>query len=238
MKEVLVIGDSSSRIFTLIDVAKVKVFKGKSITGIVKKTDSDNKKILQLVKENEHMKCILFWFGLVDIHFVFFYKLINKGIFIDFDKLIHDYVMFINSIKTKSNKIIIAPTPTPWKNVIEGLKNYGEYQKLDKEKLNEDIVKKYFDIKTLKDNYDTVINSLIKYTKKYKIELVNIEEKISTSSGKIKIKFKSPNKNSVHLRWEPLITEIVNKFNKCNIFYKNIKIDKKKEKEWLKRKRI
>ena len=74
--------------------------------------------------------------------------------------------------------------------------------------------------------------------KKYKIELVNIEEKISTSSGKIKIKFKSPNKNSVHLRWEPLITEIVNKFNKCNIFYKNIKIDKKKEKEWLKRKRI
>lgn len=237
MKEVLVFGDSTSRIFTLIDVAKVVVFKGKSITGIIKKEDKDSKKMLQIIKDHRQIKCVLFWFCLVDIHFVFFYKLINKEIFIDFDKLIHDYVIFINSIKTKSKKVIIAPIPPPWKDVVNGLKNYGEYQKLDQEKLTDDVLKEYFNKETLTSNYEMVMNSLIKYTKKYKIDLVDIEGEVSTPSGRIKKEFQCPNENSIHVRWEPLITKIVNKFNKCNIFYKNIKIDRKKEKVWLKKKK-
>ena len=235
MKEVIVFGDSTARIFSLIDVAYTKIFTGKSISGIIKKNDEDRRTILKIINKNKKAKCILFWFGLVDIHFVFFFKLINRDIFIDFDKLIHDYVLFIENIKTKSKKVIICPIPNPWKNVINGLKNYGQYQKLDQEKLSKDVLDKYFNTKMLKYIHNIVIKSLIKYTNKYNIDLIDIENELTTPTGRIKKKHQSPNVNSIHVRWETLIIEIVNKFNKCGIFHKNIKIDKNKEKEWLKR---
>lgn len=233
-KDIVVFGSSSSRIFSLIDNVKNVAFKGKSISGLIKKEDNDRKKIINMVKNQKKAKCFIFFFGEVDLHFVFFYQIMTQNKILDFDLLIKKYVEFIDKIKTDSKKIIIVPNNTPWTNVIKGLKNYGYLSGKIEEQLSEKIKDKYFNIETVKLNHKKITKSFMKYTKNTNIILINLEDRLLTPSGKIKKKYLSPvNPNSVHLRWEPLIVDIYDKFRLCGIDKTNIKTNKKKEKEWL-----
>jgi len=232
-KDVIVFGSSSSRVFSLIDNVKTIAFTGKSISGLVKKDDKNKKKIISVIKNEKEKKCFIFFFGEVDLHFVFFYQIMTQNKILDFDLLMKKYVEFIDRIKTDSKKIIIVPNNTPWTNVIKGLKNYGYMGDKTEEEIHEKTKEKYFNIETVKINHKKITKSLKKYTKNTNIILINLEDRLLTPSGKIKKKYLSPNPNSVHLRWEPLIVDIYDKFKLCGIDKTNIKIDKKKEKKWL-----
>jgi hypothetical protein len=178
----IVFGDSFISVFTLIKDVKVEKFSGKSIVGLVKNNDKDRKKIISLANKNNN-KCLLFWFGNVDLCFVFYNKLVYKNELIDFKSLVKEYVKFIDGINTKKEKIIIVPSYPRWetkKEIISGLLNYGSVIAQDIQKTQE----KYFSRKILLENYYTIKKTLIIECKKYNIKLIDLEPYIINKKQK------------------------------------------------------
>jgi len=238
MKSAVIFGSSSSRILTILDNVKVNTYKGKSILGLLK-DDIIKKDIIEKVKHYKDKKCLFFWFGTVDLTSIFYYKIIYKNEYFDFEPLIKRYVKFIADLKTDSKKIIFVPSYPTWETkeeIIGGVLNYGTVLKLKDIKTEH---KKFLTRKILLENYNLIKNTLIKECKKYKIRLINIESILKNKNGKIKKKYKNPfNKYSVHIVWEEIIEELVVLINDCGIHKKNIKINWKEYEKWIKYRKI
>ena len=221
MSKTLFFGSSFVSMFKLLQSDDIKVYKitEKKAKGISKIDDLDGKMIKDLLHENKkNIKCVVFNFGSVDVHFSFFYLLVNNNYKINYkdiyDKIAFAYVNFIHNLNC-NNKIIICPyySPIKSKNVIPSLLAYGI---IDKDKINQKMLKDFVS-REVRNKIVDYFNSKIKiYASKYKIRVIDINPIIS-SNGYINKKYIDISDYNIHLVWETLIFNYIDLLNNCGV---------------------
>lgn len=176
---------------------------------------------MDVLNNNKNVKCVLFKFGNVDLHFSIYYNIFVKKTEFDIKNTVKQYIQFINEIECNNcNKIVFAVYPS----VIKDIHFYGNL-------LNYGIVSK----KTI-DSFDVSIkNELCKYSERYKlyssfnyyikkycdiynITFINLKKYLLNEDNTVKQKFINPiSYYSIHLLYEPLIPIILKEVNMCNI---------------------
>jgi hypothetical protein len=215
-------GSSFVNIFTLVknDDMFVKKFRAKSAKGISKKGDDDGETIRHMVKKYKNeIECLVFNFGSVDVNFSYFYLLEKNDYEIKyksvFKKIAKYYVKFVNNIDLEnSKKTIICPyySPIEDKYVLTSLQSYGVVsENVDFQKM-----KKYLRRRRRNKVVDYFNSKLKHYANKYNITTIDINKDIS-ENGIIKDKYIDISKLNIHLVYEELIKNYVDKMNKCGV---------------------
>jgi hypothetical protein len=169
---------------------------------------------------NGNIKCLIFNFGSVDVHFSFFYLLVNNNYKINYKdiykKIALSYVNFIFNLKCDNNKkIIICPyySPIKSKNVIPSLISYGI---INKDKINHNILKNFVSREMRNTIVDYFNSKIKKYASKYKIRVIDINPIISTN-GYIHKQYIDISTYNIHLVWETLIFNYIHLLNNCGV---------------------
>jgi hypothetical protein len=180
---------------------------------------------------------LIFYFGTVDVHFSYFYKILNEKENIDkndfIDNICKTYVYFIDSL-SGLNKYIITPyyNPVNDENYLTCLLKYNVIT----EEIYKSVDKKAFEQKYNRQHRNEIVDLfhfyLKKYTKNKKIKIINLNKFVANKNGLIKEEFKDPvSIYNIHILWEPQIFYLINIFNKCGVSEKFLTdINKSKDK--------
>ena len=219
------LGSSSVSMFTLIGHKSfiIRKFKGATIMGIVKEENTTRNQILKIInKYYQQIRRIFFCFGEVDLHFGYFYNLINQGIDMDtdknknFDTLSRDYLKFIDSLDCgrKCEKIIIGPFPNCQLEINDVLRKQKTYNVIDKnltKSLLKPTVLHRLEYKYQKSRFLKFHSLLHKYCLQYQYKFINTKRVCLNKNLDVKkCLVHKYNKLNVHLNWEPMIQELVN----------------------------
>ena len=217
-------GDSFIGIFKIVKNRSVRVmkFKAKTAKGISKDNDEDKKIIIDTVGMNvKNIKCLVFNFGSVDVHFSFFHLLIKHNFEIKYKDIYKaiakNYVKFIKNINVSNEiKIIILPCYSPIKDkyVVPSLIAYSIISEEDA--INHPKINNFTSIKC-RNKIVKYFNKKVKhYASKYNIACIDINKKISTN-GIVDDKYRDISKYNIHLVWETTIVEYIDSLNNCGI---------------------
>lgn len=190
--------------------------------GLVKEENSIRKQILKIIsKYYQKIRRIFFCFGEVDLHFVYFHNLINKGIDMDtdknknFDTLSRNYLEFIDSLDCgrKCEKIIIGPFPNCELEINDVLRKQKNYNVIDmnltKLSLKPTVLHK-LEYKYQKSRFLKFHSLLQKYCHQYQYKFINTKRVCLNKNLDVKkCLVHKYNKLNVHLNWEPMIQELV-----------------------------
>ena len=229
-------GSSSVSMFSLVKNQKfiIRKFKGASIMGVLKEDNKNRQQIIKIIKKYDNkINKLVFCFGEVDLHFGYYFNLINKGIDMDIDKhrnfetISKDYLEFINSLDcgTKCTKIVIGPFPNCKLTIDELLRKQKIYnvidQNINKSSLKAEIIEK-LDYQHQKKRFLIFHSWIQKYCFLHKIKFVNTKRICLNKNGHVKDSLVHKyNKLNIHLNWEPMIQDII---NSCG--FKFIKFEK------------
>lgn len=218
-------GSSSVSMFSLVKNQKfiIRKFKGASMMGLLKEDNKNRQQIIKIIKKYENkISKLVFCFGEVDLHFGYYFNLINKGIDMDIDEkrnfknISKDYLEFINSLDcgTGCQKVVIGPFPNCELGIDQVIKKQKIYNVIDKD-INESSLKPKIREK-LKYQYQKkrfleFHSWLQKYCLQYKIKFVDTQKICLHKNSDVKeCLVHKYNKLNIHLNWEPMIQEIIN----------------------------
>jgi hypothetical protein len=210
--KILLFGDSFIGIFKLLKNKNIKIYKykGASMRGLLKEQNQNRKDIIKRSAQKQ-VKCCIFSFGQVDLHFTYYYKRFIKKEKMVFENIAKSYVEFINSLNECENKIIIGVYPSAV--LDENVRGQLLHYEIIDENTNVD--DKYFDFNFRFNLYTKFNEQLKRECKKYNIEYIDVGKIVLGDDNKVKSKYIDPiSPYNVHLIWETLLPKLVKKM--CN----------------------
>ena len=245
MSKILIFGDSFVGPFNLIKDKQIIItkFKGGTLKGILKPDNKNHKKMIKIInKFKNETKGIIFFFGSVDIHFSYYYNLLNgkteNNSISTVKKTVNDYYKMMLKIKNILNnkKAIISvinpfinPIEKNFKMVIIQLLSYRIITNKDLTFNNMQIISKnikkantfFFTYSNILKNRFSTSDKNIKYVNFAKETIDNIN---NPAKSTLNHEFKDFSVINIHLLYEPtLLLFIKNILEK----YYNIKYNKK-----------